>query len=214
MKDSVSNILRDHYKKTFLKHGSTSKGVDWGDKEWAVALRQNNMLEVIRDNEPASILDVGCGYGALADLINQKKLNLKYSGVDVVDDMVLEAKSRHPEANFVCGDFLSLDMRKFDYVVCNGILTQKMGVSNIDMNRFAQNLIKKMFHSAKIGIAFNMMSTHVNFQKDNLFYKNPTELIAWCMSELTPHLVLNSAYELWYEYTVYLYNPIHPSGSL
>lgn len=207
MKHSVCNILRDHYKKTFLKHGSTSKGVDWGDKEWAAELRQNKMLEVVRGNEPACILDVGCGYGALADLIKQKELNHTYSGVDVVEEMIVEASSRHPEANFFCGDFLSLDMGKFDYAVCNGILTQKGSASNMEMNRFAQKLIKKMFNSAEIGIAFNVMSTHVNFQKDNLFYKNPTELIAWCMSELTPHLVLDSAYELWYEYTVYLFNP-------
>lgn len=47
-----------------------------------------------------------------------------------------------------------------------------------------------MFERCKIGIGFNTMSTHVNFQKENLYYRDTTELMAWCMSALTPRLEL------------------------
>nr|VFJ94461.1 MAG: Methyltransferase domain-containing protein [Candidatus Kentron sp. LFY] len=204
----VSEILSDHYRKTFREYGATSKGVDWGDKECSAKLRQEVMLEVIKkNNQHSTILDVGCGYGALADAIQEKQLSLSYTGIDIVHEMVREGKRRHPNYSFVCGDILNTDMGKYDYVVCNGILTQKLKTSILEMNEFAQSLVKLMYGICKIGIAFNLMTTYVNFQRDNLYYRNPSEMLSWCMSELTPHVRLNCAYDLWYEYTVYLYKP-------
>ncbi len=205
--DEVSKILHDHYRKTFIQHGSTSRGVDWGDKEWAAVLRQNKMLDVVKHHskDRVSLLDVGCGYGALADVIKEKHPNILYTGVDVVEEMVMDAKTRHPLHQFIWGDILEVDIGKYDYVVCNGILTQKVSASTLAMNRFAQRLIKRMFDVCNCGVAFNIMTTYVNFQKENLYYRNPAELMAWCMSELTPHAKIDCAYDLWYEYTVYLY---------
>ena len=55
------------------------------------------------------------------------------------------------------------------------------------------------------------MTTHVNYQADNLYYRNPAELLAWCMSELTPRVRLDHAYPLW-EYTLYLHRDGARSG--
>lgn len=205
--EKISEILRNHYSKTYAEHGPTSKGVDWGEKEWAAVLRQSKMLEVIRhpSERVYSILDVGCGYGALADLIEFNKLNIKYTGIDIVEEMIIEGAMRHPLHKFICGDIMELEVGKYDFVVCNGILTQKLNASTLEMNEFAQRLIKKLYDVSICGVAFNVMSTYVNYQKDNLYYRNPAELLAWCMAELTPHAKLDSAYELWFEYTVYLY---------
>lgn len=207
--EEVSKILYDHYRKTFGEHGPTSKGVDWGDKEWAALLRQNKMLEVVREREKnrVSLLDVGCGYGALADVIEGRQLDISYTGVDVVEEMVVEAKKRQPVHQFICGDIFEVNIGKYDYVVSNGILTQKGGASTLTMNQFAQRLIRRMFDVCNHGIAFNIMTTYVNYQKENLYYRNPAELMAWCMSEITPHAKIDCAYDLWYEYTVYLYKP-------
>lgn len=202
----ISKVLHDHYRKTFLEHGATSKGVDWGDKEWAARLRQEMMLKVVKpDTARASIFDVGCGYGALADTIKEMNLPLVYVGIDLVGEMISEAKYRHPEHEFIHGDILATSVACQDYVVCNGILTQKVSASTLEMNKFAQQLIKRMFELCKIGVAFNLMTTHVNFQRENLYYRNPAEMLGWCMSEITPHVRIDCAYDLWYEYTVYLY---------
>ena len=103
---------------------------------------------------------------------------------------------------------MEVDIGQYDYVVCNGILTQKVSASTLTMNQFAQRLISRMFDICNNGVVFNVMSTYVNFQKDNLYYRNPAELMAWCMSEFTPHVRFDCAYDLWYEYTVYLYKTL------
>ena len=204
--EKISKTLGDHYRKKFLKYGANTKGVDWGDKEWAGVLRQRKMLElVLPSSKNVSLLDVGCGYGALAEVVDDSQLNITYSGIEIVSEMVDAANKKHPNLKFICGDIIEEDITNFDYIVCNGILTQKLTATTLEMNHFANKLIKKMFKHCKIGIAFNIMSTHVNFQKDNLYYRNPAELMAWCMSELTPHVKFDCSYGLIYEYTVFLY---------
>jgi hypothetical protein len=49
-----------------------------------------------------------------------------------------------------------------------------------------------------------VMTSKVNFYANNLYYRNPSEMLAWCQMEITPFVKLNHAYPL-YEYTVYLY---------
>jgi hypothetical protein len=48
------------------------------------------------------------------------------------------------------------------------------------------------------------MTTKVNYFSNNLYYKNPAELLSWCITEITPYIRIDHAYPL-YEYTVYLY---------
>ncbi|MBM4021134.1 MAG: class I SAM-dependent methyltransferase [Planctomycetes bacterium] len=209
----VTQLLHDHYRATFLAHGATSQGVDWGPREEAARLRQDVMLAVVDGcRSGGTLLDVGCGYGALADRIVERGLDLDYVGIDVVAEMVAEARRRHPGRRFIHGDFLSLaDPGGFDYVVCNGILTQKLAATTLEMNAHARRLIAALFAACRRGVAFNVMTTHVNYQADNLYYRNPAELVAWCMSELTPWVRLDHAYPLW-EYTVYLHRDLARQG--
>mgnify|MGYP000986082903 CR=1 FL=1 len=202
--DKISKAMQEHYSKTFSAHGCSSEGVDWGNKQQAVALRHRAMEAVIR-SYPASILDVGCGYGAFLDYAQEPE-NLSYTGIDLVEDMVKSGRSLHPKAKFICGDFLNsqISPRSYDYVICNGILTQKLVATTAEMDEYARQLVRKMFETAKIGIAFNIMSTHVNFQVENLYYKDPLEMLGWVMNEISPHVRLDHAYPL-YEYTLYVY---------
>jgi hypothetical protein len=144
--------------------------------------------------------------GALLETLEARGMKAVYTGIDVVADMIFSAKARQPQRSWIVGDFLTWDSdRKYDFVVANGLLTQKMGTSIMDMNRFAQSLIIKMFDTCRIGVSFNMMSTFVNFQAPNLYYRSPSEMVAWCTSEVTPHVKLNAHYIPWFEYTISLF---------
>jgi SAM-dependent methyltransferase len=208
--DAITRKLKQHYSKKFAEFGATPKGVDWNKKE-DVELRYDMMLNVIIPNaiskgKPITLLDVGCGYGGLYWYAkNKKQLKLRYTGIDVAEKMIVYAARKTREAKFICQDIFNFsDKNRFDYVVCNGILTQKLATSVIDMDRFAYKLIKKLFSLCKIGMAFNVMSTKVNFMVDNLYYKSPVEIFAFCQAEITPKIKIDHSYPL-YEYTVYLY---------
>jgi SAM-dependent methyltransferase len=209
--DDVSKALKDHYESAFKVHGASSKGVDWGPVEGNVNLRYEKMLALLTDSEispSTSLLDVGCGFGGLLGYSRGKGLNFSYTGVDVAENMIYWAKKEYPADQFVLGDFLEIDFdKKFSYVVCNGILTQKLNTPGLLMDEYAHKLIRSMYDLCSGGIAFNVMTTKVNYFANNLYYRNPAELLSWCMSEITRHVKLDHAYPL-FEYTLYLYREV------
>lgn len=210
--DEITARLEKHYSRRFAEHGATPRGVDWSREE-DVNLRYEKMLAVVEPSalngpgraEPASLLDVGCGYGGLYVYAKAKQVELKYTGVDVVKSMVEYASAELPEATFRHQDVFDLSsVERYDYVVSSGILTQKLTASIREMDDYARRLIKKMFELCRRGIAFNVMTTKVNFMVENLYYRNPVELFAYCFTEISEVIKIDHAYPL-YEYTIYLY---------
>ncbi|MBV1703238.1 MAG: class I SAM-dependent methyltransferase [Hyphomicrobiales bacterium] len=203
---AILDAYRAHYVRTFSAHGPTSRGVDWG-APGDVDMRYGKMLEVLEPDAGVrpSLLDVGCGYGGLLDYADARGIALDYSGVDIVPKMIAHARAKHPSARFEVADALALpDAPVADYVVCNGILTLKLEASILDMDRFARRLIRKMFTLARRGIAFNMMTSHVNFMAPTLYYKNPLEIAAFVSGELSNRFRLDHSYPA-YEFTVYVF---------
>ncbi|MCO6432093.1 MAG: class I SAM-dependent methyltransferase [Deltaproteobacteria bacterium] len=207
--ENVSSVLKAHYSATFKHFGATAAGVDWGPQS-EVELRYDRMLALVsstmnKSSECPAVLDVGCGFGGLIGYAEGRGFNLRYTGIDLCDNMIQHARKSFPRHEFICGDIFHLpENRTFDFLLCNGVLTQKLNVSTADMDRYAERLIKKMFSHCTVGIAFNVMSTKVNFMVDNLYYRDPCELAAWCMREVTSRFVLDHGYPL-FEYTLRLY---------
>lgn len=205
--DNVSETLKAHYEKKFEMYGPSSMGVDWGEEEKNLNLRYEKMLAVSQDSDLSlpSLLDVGCGFGGLLRYANTKGINPCYTGVDVAENMIKWARKSFPQNEFFLGDVLEILFDKqYDYVVCNGILTQKLNIAALAMDEYAHKLIRRMYDLCLEGIAFNVMTTKVNHFDNNLYYRNPGELLSWCMSEITPHFKIDHAYPL-FEYTIYLY---------
>jgi SAM-dependent methyltransferase len=207
--DPISEVLGRHYAETFARHGPTAQGVDWGADGSRALLRQDKMLAVIGPEPGATVLDVGCGYGGLLTHALGKGLLIDYTGIDVAENMIQWATANVPGGRFVHGDVLIHQFAgTFDYVVCNGILTQKLQVPGLEMDQFARRLIRRLFELCRWGMAFNVMTTKVNYFANNLYYRNPAELLSWCLSEITPYVRLDHAYPL-FEYTMYLYHGRH-----
>lgn len=209
----ISRMLGRHYGQKFAEYGDTPLGVDWGADHADHLLRLERMLAVTdigRTDITQSILDVGCGYGSLYELCQSRSLDFSYSGIDICEEMIASAREKYVDAEWLVGDILNIEgSRKFDYVVCNGILTQKLEASIREMDEYLKHLVTRMFELCRVGVAFNVMTTYVNFTAPNLYYRNPAELLAWCMSQLTPRVRLDHAYPL-YEYAVYLYREDAP----
>ena len=182
-------------------------GVDWGQDEENLNLRYVKMLAVLQDSDLSlpTLLDVGCGFGGLLRYAGTKGINLSYTGVDVAENMIKWAKDNFHQNQFILGDVLEIDLEtQYNYVVCNGILTQKLNIPGLAMDEYAHKLIRRLYDLCLQGIAFNVMTTKVNHFANNLYYRNPAELLSWCMSEITRHVKIDHAYPL-FEYTIYLY---------
>jgi len=205
MNTNISNALKMHYYNIFEQFGATSEGIDWGTDNEKVLLRYKKMANLFEENIEGTLLDVGSGFGGFNKYLKENNFNIEYTGIDIAENMIDWAKNHQAIfKEFICADFLNHKFScKYDYIICNGILTQKLEATNIDMDDYANKLIKKMYLLSNKGIAFNIMTTKVNFFSNNLYYRNPSELFAYCMSEITPNIKIDHTYL--YEYTVYLY---------
>jgi trans-aconitate methyltransferase len=167
-------------------------------------MRLHSILSVLREDtqkEFFSILDVGCGYGRAFDLLSKMSSRCKYTGIDIVEPMIISAKHLYPNATFYIGDFLDFKFdTKFDYVICNGIFTQKLHVNETDMLKFMQTVVTKMFHLCNVGISFNVMSSNTNFKSSNLFYLNPLVMLDFVQSNLSDHFLIDHS-DGFFQYT-------------
>jgi SAM-dependent methyltransferase len=216
--DKVSELMREHYARAFAEHGATAKGVDWNLQE-DVDVRYGKMLEVFRKDfydGPArpSLLDVGCGWGGLLQYAQARNAHFDYTGIDIVDEMIKHGRGAYPGARFLLGDVMDAGAAggPYDFVVCSGILTLKLKLSAMEMERYAKRLIVRMFELCRHGIAFNLMSTRVNFMADNLYYQHPGEMLSWLLAEVSPRVRLDHGYSSLgsgkrrlYEFTAYVY---------
>jgi SAM-dependent methyltransferase len=201
-----------HYEECLAKYGPSYKGMDWPDEN-DLKKRFDVMLDVIRNDlpHPVSLLDLGCGVGLLIDHLRTKNLLdvYQYWGIDISQKMVASAKKRYPQLRFEVRDILKnpLSPRSVDYVIMNGVLTEKITLSHALMEDYACRLIKAAYDTCRHGIAFNVMSTHVEWEREDLFHWPLDRAVAFLISECSRHIVIRMDYGL-YEYTTYVYRDI------
>ena len=198
-----------HYESCLEKHGDTHLGVDWPTQA-DVNKRYKVMLELIKyeqDIENTTLLDFGCGTAHLLEyIINNKYHYIKYSGLDISSKFISICKSKYKGNDFYCGDLLEKDfnLNMFDFVVLNGVFTEKIDMSFDEMWNYFTKLITKVYDLSNKGIAFNVMSKQVDWERDDLFHV-PLDLISeFLCKNLSRNFVIRNDYGL-YEYTVYIY---------
>ncbi len=196
----------EHYVRCFNDHGDNHRGMDWPNMD-DLLRRYELMLGVQRSHEPCSLLDFGCGTAILKQYIEDKRYHhIAYSGLDLGTAFLAKAREKFPDTVFYDLDILKDSNRlpMFDYIIMNGVLTEKRELSFDEMWSYTQQLLKTVFAKARKGIAFNVMSKAVDWERDELFHLSADSLIEFMTKELSRHFVLRNDYGL-YEYTIYLY---------
>lgn len=80
------------------------------------------ILNMLRDRDYGSLLDMGCGTGAVLERISKENPKAFLFGLDLSENMVKEAKAKDiPNAEFIIGDAENLpyESERFDVVICN-----------------------------------------------------------------------------------------------
>ena len=205
MKKNYTDIV-EHYENCLLEHGDNHLGVDWPNEDDAF-IRYDVMLGLIRNkDEKNSLLDFGCGTGHLLQHILDNEIeNIYYSGLDISPLFVQKAKDKFPDANFYKIDILEENnvLTTFDYIIMNGVFTEKRSMSQEDMWDYFCKTITKVFAISNKGIAFNVMSKNVDWERDDLFHLSVDQLTKFLCEKLSRNFVIRNDYGL-YEYTVYL----------
>lgn len=201
--------LVEHYEACLAAHGDTHRGVDWPDADDATT-RYRVMLGLL-DGRPrpadASLLDFGCGAGHLVDHLRRHGPgHVRYLGADLSPRFIDLCRTKFPDLDFRCVDVLREPdaLPTADFIVANGVFTEKRSLSWDAMWEHTRRMIAALHSRARIGLAFNVMSWHVDWQRDDLFHLPCDTLLAFLKAEVSRHVVLRADYGLW-EYTTYVY---------
>ena len=197
-----------HYEDRLEKYGDSHLGVDWPNLADAET-RYRVMLEVIRGpvTSKISLLDFGCGASHLYEYIQRQKLDyIDYSGLDISEKFIGLSKKKFPAIPYYCLDILRdhPQLPAFDFVIMNGVFTEKRELSFDEMYEYFKQMIMQVFKHARVGIAFNVMSTHVDWERDDLFHLPMDTLAAFLVKNISRDFVIRNDYQL-YEYTTYVY---------
>jgi SAM-dependent methyltransferase len=178
------------YRERWLAHGHSYRTLDWGSRE-----SQQRRFAVLADigiADGARVLDVGCGLGHFATWLADRGTRVQYTGLDLTPELVTAAQEQHPAHRFVHGSVLDLSVlpnEDFDIVVASGIFfSYPMGGAP----RMRQ-VIQRMWAWARIGLAFNSLSTWAPQQDDGEFHADPLETLAFCR-RLSGRLALRHDY--------------------
>lgn len=201
-----------HYEACLETYGDTHLGVDW-PKEADVFKRYAVMLEVIRERgHQVSLLDFGCGASHLYGHMQREGYSsVDYAGLDLSEKFIALCQSKYPENAYYCLDILQDrdSFPEFDYIVMNGVFTEKRALSFDAMLAYFKDMIGAAYAKARQGLAFNVMSKQVNWEREDLFHLPLDTLADFLTKEISRNFVIRNDYGL-YEYTVYVYR--YPVG--
>ena len=149
--------------------------------------------------ENKKILDLGCGFGDLNSYLKNKGIhNYEYLGVDIVDELIKEARVRNSlnkqaKIEYVCEDFLKKEFHEsFDYVISSGVFNRKFS-GELDNYTFILKCLDKAFNLCRGGVAFDFLSDRVDYQYQHTFHSSPMKILEMAY-KLSRNIILRNDY--------------------
>jgi len=202
MKDVINlDQVRSYFDKRIQEHGASPLGADWNSEE-SQNLRFDQLLKVV-ETQTFSILDYGCGYGALADYIEQKGFHANYYGFDILDSAIEMAQRTHsgkPNITFTLNkDHLPV----CDYTVASGIFNVRGEQSFEDWTNYVIGLLHHFNTLSRRGFASNFLTKYSDTDKmrADLYYADPLYLFDYCKRKFSKNFALLHDYRI-YDFTI------------
>jgi SAM-dependent methyltransferase len=194
--------VREYYDTKLADHGATPAGVDWNSLE-SQQLRFRQFERLWNGHQRASIIDYGCGYGALAAFLRARGYHGPYVGLDVSQAMVEAARAYTaslPDCTFTTG---AAGLEPADFAVASGILNVKLQVDDAEWQGYVRSTLDELSALGTRGFAFNALTSYSDLdrRRANLFYADPLELFDHCKRTYSRSVSLLHDYPL-FEFTI------------
>jgi hypothetical protein len=198
----IENMIERYYTQKLRTFGPIPQGVDWNG-EASQQIRFDQLFRLVEGTQsPFSILDYGCGYGAMLPYLKSRHSECSYMGYDISIEMIKAASDIHRSSDVLWGTNPE-ELVQHDYVVASGIFNVKESIPDQEWEQYILNKLSHFNSLSKKGFAFNILSDYSDLEKrkSNLYYANPGKLFHYCKTAFSKYVALLHDYPL-YEFTI------------
>jgi len=200
--DEMLKNVRNCFDSKFEILGATPQGVYWNSVE-AQEIRFAQLLKLCEIDEQFTLLDYGCGYGALAAYMSRMGYDFRYLGFDISEAMVAKARevfSASDTCRFVSAE---TQLRPADFAVESGIFNLKLDASDEEWTAYVLQTLDKINELGRKGFAFNMLTKYSDADRmqPDLYYADPCFFFDYCKRNYSQNVALLHDYEL-YDFTI------------
>jgi SAM-dependent methyltransferase len=196
--EQILEAVERYYSGRFAEHGATARGVDWNSSESQEVRFAQLALACPRDRR-FTLLDYGCGYGALLPYLRERGFAVDYTGFDLSPSMLEHGRERfsgEPDVRFVGpGDTLE----QADVVVASGIFNVRLDVDAERWHDYVTSTVRSLAGLSRVALAFNCLTSYSDPERmrDDLYYGDGPAFFDLARRELAQWVSLLHDYGLW-----------------
>ena len=172
--------LNRAYRDRLTSKGSTAEGVFWRSQSSQFA-RFDALLSLVHQlqgYQPTSIADIGCGYGAMLDFINQSSnfRNIEYWGVDINHAMIAACRQKFPHQT----DIFSTGNRPsniVDFCLFSGTFNLTHSNNTGLWIDYIFACLDRCMAQTRYGLILNLLCTPKAQIKKQIFYASRSDFI-------------------------------------
>lgn len=190
------------------EYGPVANGVFWKDADGQM-LRLELLLQAVEQEDlkgPITVNDLGCGYGALFELLAEEPMMRggKYFGYDISADMVATAKAKHadPRATFFVSPVAT---EVADYSFVSGTYNMSMGANRALWTHYIKTSLEQLWKKTAKIMAYNLLDENSSNKLDDLYYAERSTFLEHALT-LSPDVEIIDDYPL-DEFTIIIKRP-------
>lgn len=202
------NMVSKAYSFRIDQCGPVANGVFWKTEDGQV-LRYELLLQAIRTQDlggPIRVNDLGCGYGALFDLMTDQPMmnGGQYFGYDITPRMLTQAQRRHddPRVHFIESPVAT---ETADYSFASGTYNMNFNAHRDIWADYIKTSLTRLWDKTTKSMAFNLLDARSTEWLTNLYYADKTEFLEFALT-LSPEVEIIDDYPL-DEFTIYVNRP-------
>lgn len=201
--DAILQDVEKYYRERLRRHGATALGVDWSSP-MSQRLRFVQLLKVVDwKRTPLSLHDLGCGYGALLEHLQDRHQDAKvhYLGTDLSEAMIERARRRwvgkRVHASF---ERTPASLPMADYTIASGIFNVCLGHPELLWEDHVRSTLRQMRDVSRLGFSVNFMSSTMKRLRPDavgqLYTTEPSAWATYCTEQLGCQVQLVQDYGL------------------
>jgi SAM-dependent methyltransferase len=199
---AILSRVATYYASKLEAHGPVPQGVDWNGVASHEA-RHRQFLRLLEGSPNASVIDLGCGYGDFLRFLRTAGYQGRFTGYDIAPAMIAKARELHGENDDHQWRIGAEPAEVADFAISSGIFNVRGDTPNDLWIAYVHKTLDILAQAGRCGFAFNVLSlsSDRDRRRPDLYYADPTEMLAHCLLRYGRSVALLQDYGL-YEFTV------------